>query len=45
MFVLRIPNRSVLPADFPGRQGVCQNLDCLALLEPPYQSARLCLCG
>jgi hypothetical protein len=45
MITLRIPNRSVLPADFRGRQGVCQNLDCLAPLEPPYQSARLCLPG
>jgi hypothetical protein len=43
MMILRIPNRSVVPADFIGRQGVCQNLGCLAPLEPPYQSARLCL--
>jgi hypothetical protein len=28
-----------------GRQGFCQNLDCLAPLEPPYQSAGLCLPG
>jgi hypothetical protein len=45
MIALRIPNRSVLPTDFDGRQGVCQNLDCLVPLEPPYQSARLCLPG
>jgi hypothetical protein len=42
MIHLRIPNRNVFPADFPGQQGVCQNLLCLAPLEPPYESARLC---
>src|SRR5438067_10181578 len=45
MIILRVPNRSVVPADFHGRQGFCQNLDCLAPLEPPYRSARLCLPG
>ena len=45
MITLRLPNRSVVPADFHGRQGFCQNLDCLAPLEPPYRSARLCLPG
>jgi hypothetical protein len=45
MISLRIPNRSVVPADFRGRPAVCQNLDCQASLEPPYQSIRLCLPG
>jgi hypothetical protein len=45
MITLRIPNRSVVPADFDGRRGFCQNLGCLAPLEPPYQSARLSLPG
>jgi hypothetical protein len=45
MICLRIPNRSVVPADFQGRPGICQNLDCLALLEPPYRSVRLRLPG
>jgi hypothetical protein len=42
---LRLPHRSVRPEDFPSRQGVCQNLDCLAPLEPPYRRARLVLPG
>jgi hypothetical protein len=45
MITLRIPNRSVLPADFRGRQAFCQNLDCRAPLEPPYESARLSVPG
>jgi hypothetical protein len=45
MLTLRIPSRSVLPADFHGRPGFCQNLDCRAPVEPPYQSARWCLPG
>jgi hypothetical protein len=45
MLTLRIPNRSVTPADFNRRQGICQNLDCLAPLEPPFQTVWLCLPG
>jgi len=45
MIVLRVPNRNVTPAVFPGRHGVCQNLGCLALLDPPYQGVRLSLPG
>jgi hypothetical protein len=45
MLTLRVPNVSVTPADFQGRPGFCQNLSCLAPLEPPYQSARLCVPG
>jgi hypothetical protein len=45
MIVLRVPNRNVAPADFPGRYGVCQNLSCLAPVEPPYQGVRLSLPG
>jgi hypothetical protein len=43
MLTLCIPHRSVVPADFPGPFGFCQNLDCLASVEPPYQVLRLCL--
>jgi hypothetical protein len=45
MLILRIPNRSVIPAHFRGGQGICQNLDCLAPLEPPFRTAWLCLPG
>jgi hypothetical protein len=45
MISLRIPNRSVHPADFRGRQGFCQNLNCMRPIEPPYRSASLCLPG
>jgi hypothetical protein len=44
MLTLRIPNRSVTPADFR-LQGICQNLDCLAPLEPPFQTVWLSLPG
>jgi hypothetical protein len=33
---LRLSRQSVGPDDFPGAYGVCQNLDCLAPLEPPF---------
>jgi hypothetical protein len=45
MIRLRLPNRGVTPADFGGRRGVCQNLLCLAPLEPPYHRLRLGLPG
>jgi hypothetical protein len=45
MIYLCVLNQSVTPADFDGGQVLCQNLDCLSPLEPPYRSARLCLPG
>lgn len=33
---LRLSRQSVSPEDFTGVCGVCQNLDCLAPLEPPW---------
>lgn len=45
MIYLCVLNQSVTPADFGRGPGQCQNLDCLAPLEPPYHSARLCLPG
>jgi hypothetical protein len=35
MKTLRVPGRSVVPEDFKGGQAICQNLDCLAPIEPP----------
>jgi hypothetical protein len=40
-----IPNCSVSPEDFRGRPVACQNLDCQAAIEPPYEVARLSFPG
>jgi hypothetical protein len=41
MTTLRLPNKNVRPRDFTGAIGVCQNLYCLAPLEPPFIVASL----
>jgi hypothetical protein len=33
--MIRLPRRHVHPNDFEGELGICQNLNCLAPLEPP----------
>jgi hypothetical protein len=45
MIYLCVLNQSVTPADFDEGPVLCQNLDCLSPLEPPYHSARLSLPG
>ncbi len=45
MLSLRLPNRSVHPEEFPFSWGICQNLDCLAPIEPPYQQLTLAVPG
>jgi len=42
---IRLPNTSVRPRDFTGEIGVCQNLHCLAPLEPPLLVATLQIPG
>jgi hypothetical protein len=37
--ILRLSRQNVRPEDFKGECGVCQNLDCLAPLEPPWTIA------
>jgi hypothetical protein len=41
MKTLRLPNRSVVLADFRGGYAVCQNLLCLCPVEPPVHTFTL----